>query len=448
MAVRSQGRALSYDILKRSAQGIPSLSHLLENIDQQEIENRELSLAYELIMGVTRWLKKIDYILSLFSKKSVSSLDIPVKTALRLGVYQMFFLERIPHRAAIDESVELVKKDKGLSGASFVNGVLRRISREASKIRFPERGSDSVRRLTIMTSHPEWMVSRWLERFGESEAEEILNANNSRPATSLWVNRKRYSMQSLIEGLREEGVEVIPSRYIDDALTVKTGSVHRTDIFRKGGCYIQDEASQMIPLIFGSELYGKAADLCAAPGGKSLKLAQLLSGDGFIVGIDLSFSRLLVFKENIARLNVENIFLIGSDSEKGTPLKCPFDLVLVDAPCSGTGVIRRNPDIKWRLRQEDIISHSARQVRILEEAKKIVKRGGLLLYSVCSIEKEETEAVVASFLSADRRFRLEDPGERLPERARQFVCKGPYFRTFPHRDGLDGFFAALLKRTA
>ncbi len=398
-------------------------------------------------MGVIRWLVKIDYIISLFSKRPLESLDVPIKTALRMGVYQMIFLERIPHPAAVDESVELVKKEKGLSGASFVNGVLRRISRERTNIPFPCREDDFTRWLSITYSYPQWMVARLLRKFGENETEKILDASNRHAPTSIWINKGLFPLENVLHPMKEEGVEVVPSRSLNGAFRVKKGLAHRTSIFERGGYYIQDEASQMISLMFGSDLKGQALDLCTAPGGKGLRLAQLMRCGGYVVGIDSSFARLLLLKENVKRLKINNLLPLNSDAEESIPLKIQFDYVLVDAPCSGMGVIRRNPDIKWRLKEGDIQSLSFRQEKLLENAKKTVKPGGMLLYSVCSIDDAETVLVITSFVRRNPDFRVEDPASRLPEGARRFVDKTCFLRTFPHRDDLDGFFGALLRRS-
>ncbi|MEW5807603.1 MAG: 16S rRNA (cytosine(967)-C(5))-methyltransferase RsmB [Acidobacteriota bacterium] len=456
MAVRSKARRLAYNILRVFEAGKPPLSILLENIHLVPLDSRELSLAYELIVGLIRWLPKIDHILSLYSNKPLESLDIPVRIALRLGVYQLLFLDRVPRHAAIDESVELAKSEAGRSGASYVNAVLREISREPDRITFPDREKDVERWLSIYYSHPEWLVSRWIKRFGPERTEELLSANNRHAPICIWVNSKVHPTDLVLAELRREEVEVVPSEYLDDAFIIKEGLPHRTGIFRAGGFYIQDEASQLIHLIFGKELSGKVADLCAAPGGKSLRMALAMGDRGFVVSVDASPSRINSLKENIKRMRVANIFPLVADLEEGIPLKEEFDFVLLDAPCSGTGVIRRNPDIKWRLREEEIVRLSARQFRMLNEAAKIVRQGGLLLYSVCSIEEEETDALATSFLKANPHFELEDPSVGLPAKARKFVDGGAgcetssrtFFRTYPHRDNLDGFFASLFRRIA
>ncbi len=448
MPIKSKARTIAFGILKTFFEEAIPLSHLLDRISETNIDRREFSLAYEIIMGVIRWLRKIDYIISHFSKRPMQSLDIPIKTALRMGVYQMIFLERIPHSAAVDESVELVKKEKGLSGASYVNGVLRRISRDRANIQFPRREDDLKHWLSITYSHPEWMVARLLQEFGEDETEKIIDANNRHAQTSIWINRKLFPGENVLQVMKEKGVEVVPSRYLNGAFRVKRGLAQRTNIFERGGYYIQDEASQMVSLMFGSDLAGQALDLCTAPGGKGLKLAQLMGPRGFVIGIDSSHARLLFLKQNIERMRIDNLLPLNADGEKCLPLNIQFDYVLVDAPCSGMGVIRRNPDIKWRLQEGDMHSLSVRQAKILEKAKITVKMGGMLIYSVCSIDDAETVSVVASFIQRNPEFSLEDPSPRLPHRARQFVDEARCFRTFPHRDDLDGFFSVLLRRSA
>lgn len=446
MAVKSKARLYAYQVLKKFDEGAPSIDPYVQRIYKKNLARRDQALAIELILGVIRWLNKIDYILSLFSKRPLTSLDHPAKTALRLGIYQIVFLNRIPSSAATNESVELVKKDLGLSGASFVNGVLRRISKSKKRIHLPERDHDEIRWLSVHYSHPEWLISRWIDRFGKEETEKILEANNEHPPVSLWVNTKRFSISYVIDCLKREGIEVVPSRYLENGFIIKHGYPHQTKIFKEGGFYIQDEASQLIPSLFGKSFSGIAADVCSAPGGKGMKMAHDAHDPFFIIGMDISYSRLILLRENLSRLQIKNFSIILADAEGKCPLQRKFDFILVDAPCSGTGVIRRNPEIKWGLKQDDIKLLQERQLTLLTDASHAVRKWGFLLYSVCSIEAEENESIVNSFLSLNPHFQLENLSSTLPTRIHPFLDQNGFFRTYPHRDHMDGFFAALFKR--
>ena len=436
----------AYQALKKFDEGTPSIDPFIEKIYERNLPRRDLALAIELTIGVVRWLKKIDFILSTFSKKSLESLDSPVKAALRLGTYQIYFLDRIPLSAATNESVELVKKDLGLSGASFVNAILRRVSRSKGKVFLPDKESDEFQWLSIHYSHPKWMIRRWMKRFGKEETEEILKANNEHPPVSLWINTQLFSITSVMEKLGREGIAMIPSPYLENGFIIKSGYPYQTKIFKEGGLYIQDEASQLIPSLFGKGLSGIAADVCSAPGGKGIKMVHDAHDQLFVVGVDISSSRLNILVENLNRMKIKNFAPVTADMEGKSPLKDKFDFILVDAPCSGTGIIRRNPEIKWRLKQENIKTFHARQLAILADARNAVKKGGFLLYSVCSIEEEENEHVVRSFLHSSPHFQLEHPACRMSQKTQKFLDENGLFKTYPHRDNIDGFFAALFRR--
>ncbi len=445
LAVKSRARYYAYQALKKFDEGAPSIDPYIERIYEKNLPRRDQALAVELILGIIRWLNKIDYIISRFSKRSLASLDHSVRTALRLGIYQIVFLNRIPSSAATDEAVELVKKDRGLSGASFVNGILRRISRSGKGMLLPERDTNEILWLSLEYSHPVWMIRRWIKRFGTEEAERILAANNEHPIVSLWINTDRFQVSDVIECLRKEGIELQPSHYLENGFIIRRGYPYQTEIFKKGGFYIQDEASQLIPTLYGGGVSGYAVDICCAPGGKGMKMAHDAQ-DLFVVGMEISYPRLILLKENLKRMQIKHFSPVMADAEGACPLKRQFDLALVDAPCSGTGVIRRNPEIKWRLKENDFGLFQAKQLALLAEASQVVKENGFLLYSVCSIEEEENESVVTSFLSMNPDFKLENLSSKVSDKIYPFLDQNIFFRTYPHRDRMDGFFAALFKR--
>jgi 16S rRNA (cytosine967-C5)-methyltransferase len=326
-----------------------------------------------------------------------------------------------------------------------VNGVLRKIARSGKEVSSPDRDLDEVFWLSVHHSHPKWMIERWLRRFGKEKTEKILESNNEHPPLSLWINTKRFSTKRAMERFQKDDVQVIPSRYLENSFIVKQGYPHKASLFKEGGCYIQDEAAQLIPSLLGQTLSGIAADICCAPGGKGLKMAHDGQDCLFVIGIDVSLSRLSMIKENLHRLQITHFSPVVADAEGRSPLKRNCDFILVDAPCSGTGVIRRNPEIKWRLQRENMRSFQDRQLAILNTVSHGVKRGGCLLYSVCSIEAEENEQVVRSFLSSNSHFHLENPSNRIPQKIHRFLDQEGYFRTYPYRDNMDGFFAALFR---
>jgi len=419
---------MAFDILSRVESEGAFASDLLhaeldpDNARATAIKPADAALATEITLGVLRWRRLLDLLLSGRLKKPVDRLDVPVAIALRMGLYQLRFLERIPARAAVNESVELVKRAKKSSAAALVNAVLRRAAEEnpgatsetgaAAILRgqpaHTGRFSISAKQLTSLNgidriatlhSHPTWLVGRWLARLGEERTIALLEANNRAPRLSMAL-RDPGSRDDVLAGLESAALKVQPGALLKTAFAVTGGSVTQTQAFRQGLVSIQGEASQAVPLLLNVRSGHRVLDLCAAPGGKTPPLARAAEPNGMVVAADRHAHRLSAMRGQFERLHVENIRIVELDAERPLPFGRKFDRILVDAPCSGTGTLARHPEIRWRLRPEQLAEFHHLQVAILSSALEALAPGGRLVYSTCSLEPEENESVVWEVLHA------------------------------------------------
>jgi len=400
-------------------------------------------------MGVLRWQSLLDRQLAAASSQKLERLDREVLAALRLGVYQLQFLSRVPARAAIFESVELVKAARKRSAASFVNAVLRTIAKDGAKDIFAEIGkSPDSTTLAQTAAHPPWLVARWAEHYGLEAARQICAHDQTVPATSIHI----HDGQSEAE-LAEAGVQLAPGRLLSAARRVLAGDVTGTVAYQEGRVSIQDEASQLVALLVGrgeTIVDCTILDCCAAPGSKTALLARRNPrAKVFASELHPHRARLL---QSLGRL--PNVHVVAADARR-LPFSCTFDRILADVPCSGTGTLARNPEIKWRLKAEDPHDLQLRQVAILKSALAQLAIGGRLVYSTCSLEHEENEAVVEAGLDGAAEFKVADcKGELEQLRQSGEMCwkdvasllAGPYLRTIPGVHPCDGFFAALMER--
>ena len=405
-------------------------------------------------MGVLRWRSLLDSQIAAASAQPLSKLDPEVLTALRLAMYQFGWLTRIPARAAINESVELVKRARKRSAAPFANAVLRKLAAGVSQVKnfFPYAISHaSPETLAASSAHPLWLIERWLKAYGIDSAVRICRQNQSVPVTAIRLRRPEAEDQ-----LRAEGIELAPGAFLASARRVQHGDVTKTAAFRAGLCVIQDEASQLVAAVVGQG--ADILDCCAAPGGKTQAIADRNPAAN-IAAIELHphrarLLRKLLRAEPNSEAAASNIFVIAADGQK-LPFTKKFDRVLADVPCSGTGTLSRNPEIKWRLKPEDLDDLQKRQLAILQSATAQVAAGGRLIYSTCSLEREENEDVIEHALAQDSSLRVVDCRTEL-ERLQQSgeliwadlcsITRGPYLRTLPGVHPCDGFFAAILEK--
>jgi 16S rRNA (cytosine967-C5)-methyltransferase len=449
-------RRLAYSILLRVETEGAYASELLHRLSERRLDattdERDAALTTELVLGTLRWQRLIDFFIERYTKRQTSALDREVLIVLRLGIYQLRHLTRIPSRAAVNETVELAKQARKKSAAALVNAALRKAAAErelpTAKLLPPEM--ETADGLALKYSHPTWLVERWIRNSGEQETTALLQSNN-RPPEQACVFLKAAHRDEAIESLQDDGVMLEAGHLLRDAMIVRSGSLRKTSAFQNGWIGMQDEASQLVPLLLDAKSGETTLDLCAAPGGKTMILASRVGPEGQVVAADLRETRLQSMRARIAGLDARNILLVALDGTRELPFACQFDRVLVDAPCSGTGTLARNPEIRWRLRPEDLTDLHERQVKLVRSALARLAPAGALLYSTCSLEPEENEQVVREVLSSEPQFRGETvkiPHGIVAARVNSatLVCEDGAFRTFPPQHGTDGFFAALIRR--
>jgi 16S rRNA (cytosine967-C5)-methyltransferase len=479
MAV-SAARKIAFDVLLRVESESAYSSELLHAALTPDVKPEDAALATELTLGVLRWQRLLDFLLDRQLKKPVARLDLPVALALRVGFYQLRFLEKIPARAAVNESVELVKRARKTSAASLVNAVLRRAAAEAKALagKFLPPNLPPAERLGILHSHPTWLVQRWLARLGEPATVALLDANDRPPRLTIALHDPVHR-EEILRGLESAGLHVEPGRLLRNAFSASGGSLARTDAFGAGQISIQDEASQTVPLLLGVRPGERALDLCAAPGGKTVALARAAGPNGIVVAGELHEHRLRAMQAQLERLRIATaacaderfanapeksnehrghsapVRLVAFDATQPLPFAAAFDRILVDAPCSGTGTLARHPEIRWRLRPEQLPEFHALQAKLLRTALAQLAPGGRLVYSTCSIEPEENEAVIAEVLrSKDARLAPATESAQLlaPHLApgvdpASLFDVGGYFHTSPVAHATDGFFAGVLEKS-
>jgi 16S rRNA (cytosine967-C5)-methyltransferase len=455
MAV-SRSRKLAYDVLLRVEAEDAYASDLLHSRLDDAIQPADAALATEIAMGVLRWRRLLDFLLERHLKKKLERLDLPVAIALRMALYQVRFLSRIPVRAAVHESVELVKKARKTSAATLVNAVLRRAVSETSvsagHLVPAELGR--AERLSILHSHPTWMVERWLARFGEERTIPLLEANNRAPRLTCAVH-DNSQRGSIIHELEGEGLRVEPGMLLRNAFAVSGGSVTRTKAFRMGRISIQDEASQAVTLLLGVKAGNKVLDICAAPGGKAAMLIRTAGNKGLVVAADVHAHRVKAMRAQFERIGHKTAHVLTLDAAQALPFATQFDRVLADAPCSGTGTLARHPEIRWRLRPKQLAEFHKLQASILQNVAAKLAPGGTLVYSTCSLEPEENENVADDFAKCNAGFQAVK-NQDLARELKPYLSSAVepdslfdgdnQFRTSPATHKTDGFFGAAFKK--
>jgi 16S rRNA (cytosine967-C5)-methyltransferase len=441
----SPARTAAFDVLLRVEREEAFASELLHSSLYQKLPAADHRLATELVMGVVRWRSWLDREIAERSSLSLGKLDPEVLTSLRLATYQLIFLDRVPQHAAIHESVELVKRARKSSAAGFANAVLRKLGR--TKVPAPAwsvlREGISAADLADALAHPEWLVARWIHEFGISIARQICSYDQQIPATTISILEP-----ALADELQNEGITLVPGQLLAPSRHVVAGDIAKTRAFREGRLAIQDEASQLVALFVGHG--SRILDCCAAPGGKTRALAERNPASS-IVAAELHPHRSRLLRKLVP---ARNVHVIAADACK-LPTLALFDCVLADVPCSGTGTLARNPEIKWRLKPDDLLDLRARQLSILQSAMQRVAPGGRLVYSTCSLEREENIEVVEQALAAHTSLRLLNCREQLEQLRSQgeliwkdldSLTEGPYLRTIPGIHPCEGFFAAILQK--
>jgi 16S rRNA (cytosine967-C5)-methyltransferase len=400
----------------------------------------------ELVFGVLRRQGTLDHILSGLLTQPLARLEPQVLIFLRVGLYQLVYLDRIPESAAVNESVNLVKK--ALPRASgLVNAVLRNYLRRKDTIRFPDPVSAPAESIAARHSHPLWLVKQWISQLGQAESESLAEASSRQAPLTLRANTLRIGRDELLSKIVANGIQAAPCQFSPHGILIEgRHAVPGLPGFHEGLFTVQDEASQVAGLLLEPQPGERVLDACAAPGGKATHLAQQMDNRGEVLAMDISGSKLSLVRETASRLGLTIIHTRAADLLNSAAFpECAFDRVLLDAPCSGLGVIRRNPEAKWRLTPADITRLAEAQKKMLKNAVRMLKPGGRLLYSTCSTTREENEAVVHDFLSRQDDCVLENLNQCFPSWADLFTAEG-MMRIWPHRHGMDGFFAARLRK--
>jgi 16S rRNA (cytosine967-C5)-methyltransferase len=405
-------------------------------------EPKDQALMHELVKGTLRWRGRIDHILDRLIHIGISQVQPWVKNIMRMGAYQVVFLDRIPAHAAVDEAVKLAHKYGHPGTAGLVNSVLRRLVEEKDSWA-PPLEDDAVS-LSAWGSHPLWITERWLERFGPESTRELLVANNRAVPVGLRANRIRGTRDQLVERLVAEGVQATPARFATDLVWVEfhhaPGSLQA---FQQGCCTVQDESEALVSRLVAPQAHERVLDLCAAPGGKCTHLAELMNDDGEVWAMERAEPRVRSLEANIERLGLHSIHVVHGDG-RNYAFPMPFDRVLVDAPCSGLGVLGRRADARWRKGPEILREMPPLQLELLLAAGRHVRPGGVLVYSVCSFEPEESTAMVERFLHSSPSFVLESASGLLPD---EVVDENGFMQILPHVHGCDGAFAARFRKT-
>lgn len=438
----SPARRVAFSILRRVEEEGAYASTLLSSLDEN-MRDDDRGLCHELVFGVLRRQLWLDSALEHFANRRIDDLDLPVRLALRLGLYQLQFLSRIPPSAAVNESVNLVYAARLKSAAGLVNAVLRRAAREPN---YDPAASvaDSLQRLAISTSHPRWMIERWSAAFGVVEAAALAHSNNEPASVAFRFTARTIDSpserQRIVDDLRS-AAGVSPSMVAPGAWRVDGPGKLVRKLSQGGLIYLQDEASQLVAHLLAPQSSDRVLDVCAAPGSKTTHLASLVPQAVIIAG-DFRENRLRTLQELARQQGVANVHLAVHDATNVLPFaEGSFESVLVDAPCSGTGTLRGNPEIRWRLQASDVAELSIKQTQILANAATMVCHHGRLVYSTCSLEPEENERVVETFLRNHADFgsaKLDAPSE--------LITNSGAVRTWPHRQGVDGFFVAAFER--
>jgi 16S rRNA (cytosine967-C5)-methyltransferase len=445
-------RRIALSVLNSLHESNVTLDHQLTQAFEKKrpLKQRDRALATELVLGVLRWRGRLDWVIDHLSKTPVHKMDPLVLDIVRLGLYQILFLARIPVSAAVNDSVDLAKEQAPLWVVRFVNAVLRSAVRRAKEIPLPPDADDPVAAIAIEESHPRWMVGRWVKRMGIEETRRLCKANNQIPPVTARVNTLKVSREGLLRSLTGHVKKVNRTRFSPDGLALRglKRAIPDMPAFQDGWFQVQDEAAQLVSYLLGPRPGETILDACAGRGGKTGHIAQLMKDSGAIKAVDFQAWKLQALKASMKRLGVSNVTTWHHDLSEpmGEDLTGTFDRILLDAPCSGLGVLRRRPDIKWRKQEEDLTRLQRKEQHLLVSLAPWVKRGGCLVYSVCSLEPEEGERVVDNFLKSHTDFVIDCSCTRLAEMDERLVDGSGIFRSLPHEHDMDGFFAVRLKK--
>lgn len=445
MAV-SPARMAAFGILLKIEQGGGFAVDRLHDDPVSRFNQADRRLATELVYGVLRQKSCLDWYLASLVERPLERLDREVRMVLRLGAYQVLFLSRVPVRAAVHQSVELVKESGKRSAAGLVNAVLRKADEAGFEQACGQLPLDSSRGLSLRYSHPEWLVSRWMDRWGWKHASVVLQENNCPPKVHFRSNSPRLGQEEMVATLEAEGYSIYPCHLRRGAWVVDEGDLTKSSLYRSGQLAIQGAGSQVIARLLELKPSDVCLDVCSGTGGKASHMVQLGKGQASVIGLDSNFARLRIARERHGK-QWPGLRWVVADGTRPLPLSVRFDKILVDAVCSGTGTLRRNPEIRWRLQAEDLTRLAVLQLSLLDNAAERVKPGGILVYATCSLEPEENEQVVERFLSSHPGFRFKtayDEGLK-PYQGLNPHCQDGFLWLPPLVTRSDGVFAAVMQ---
>lgn len=432
----SAARLAAFEILTK-IETDKAFSSVLLPIYEEKLEVLDRALCHALTLGVLRKQIYLDRVIEKLTNKKTGKLDSAIVIILRLGLFQLLFLDKIPAHAAINEAVNLVQKAKKTSAKGLVNAVLRRATREEIELEF----ADEIEKIAVENSHPRWLIEKWTQDFGIEETRQLAAANNETPDSVFRLTVK--SSENTAEILKRLGLEISNSEIIENAWKISNSNEMLRLYADEGRIYFQDEGSQLVAQTVELKEGERFLDVCAAPGSKVTQISNFkFQISNLIVAGDFYEHRVKFLQANCRKQGANSIKIVRYDAEKDLPFADEtFDTVLVDAPCSGTGTIRHNPEIRYFLRETDFAELALKQLQILKNASKLIKYGGKLVYSTCSLEREENESVAETFLAENEEFKKIEP--KISER---FLTGDKFARTFPQSDKTDGFFIAVFEK--
>ncbi|MFA5803223.1 MAG: 16S rRNA (cytosine(967)-C(5))-methyltransferase RsmB [Melioribacteraceae bacterium] len=438
-------RGHAVKILNRIDRTDAYLDKLLDiEIKNSNLSGLDKSLLFEIVHGVTRWLGRIDWILNGFYKGQFSKCIPNVKNAMRVALYQILFLDKVPEYAAVNEAVEFVKKLQGQKPADLTNAVLRNIIRSKDSIRYPDPNEDIIAYFSAYYSHPSWMVKRWINRYGKDETEKLLISNNNKPLLTIRVNGLVSNYEEMNSLLNSVDLKFTNGKFLPEFIRLSAlTNITDWEYFHKGYFTVQDESTGLPIKLLDVKPGMRVLDLCAAPGGKTAYIADVMQNSGEIIALDRFESRLKILQKNLNRLKVTNVKTITIDANEYED-EHGFDRVLVDAPCSGLGTLTKKPDLKWKRDLGDIRKIVNIQYELLKKGASLLRNGGFIVYSTCTIEPEENIEIIKKFLLDFPNFKLINPGNAL---SAELIDENGCVRTLPHLHGLDGSFAAKLEKS-
>jgi 16S rRNA (cytosine967-C5)-methyltransferase len=445
-------RKSALDMLNALDRGQQTLDSLLESFsaDNVDVPKREQSLLRALVFGVLRWRGRLDYVISHFSRTRFDKINPIVLNVLRLALFQIIYLDRIPDSAAVNTAVELAKACGATWVVGYVNALLRKAAREYQSVSWPNIAKAPVAALAVDKSFPEWIIRKWLHRYGPANTANLCDSINTIAPITVRTNTLKVSPAQLSEKLANEAVRIQETSFAPDGIAMvnPAASIPELDAFKSGCFQVQDEAAQLVSLLLDPRPGETVLDACAGLGGKTGHIAQLMKNAGKIVALDVNASKLQRLEFEMQRLGVSIVSTYCENIEKGAPRGqvTGFDRVLLDAPCSGLGVMRRNPDIKWRTSKGNLAKYKTRQIRLLENISHLVKPSGILVYAVCSPEPEENEMVIKEFLKKHPEFVIDKEFGKLPDKLCTMADSPGVFKNYPLLNQMDGFFAIRLQQ--